>query len=212
MISDSRPFAAIRFFARWGKYHHGGAMRHAMLLFGAMSLAASRIEAQLPSSLPPGTRVRVSAATRQLMDVVGVVIAQRSDSLWIRGDVVGDTLTFDVRDLTRLDISGRKDRHTLAGAGIGLVCGALIGAATGAAAGDDASSPSSGIGLRPSAGFKAAVGAAALGIVGTVVGAFAGHASVADHWDPVLAQGPKVTTAGSARATTFNFGVRYRPF
>jgi hypothetical protein len=186
-------------------------MRHAIVLLGAMSLAASRSEAQVPSSLPPGTRVRVSAPTRQLMDAVGVVIAQRGDSLSIRGDVVGDTLRLDVRDLTRLEISRRKDRHTLAGAGLGLAFGAVMGAALGASAGDD-SSPSYGPGLSLKAGDKAVIGAVGIGIVGTVVGAFAGHQTVTDHWDPVFARGPEVTSAGGVRARTFNVGIRHRLF
>ncbi|HUJ28683.1 MAG TPA: hypothetical protein VLW85_21830 [Myxococcales bacterium] len=79
-------------------------------------------------------------------------------------------------------ISWPSDGHPgsfggLQGAAIGLVSGVAIGALAGFASGDDPPCTSSGwFCFRYSAGFKAEVGAAGLGVIGLLVGAFVGSA------------------------------------
>ena len=200
-------------------------MKHSIICWSALGvLTAVVARAQGPAPLAPNTRVRISAPSRQLNGVIGAVIVNRGDSLWLRGERVGDTLVLAVRDLTRLEVSRRQDTHGLAGAGIGLLGGAAVGAILGYAAGDDKPSSSqssscrnedfcfSGPNFYLTAGNKAAIGAVGLGVVGAAIGGVVGYTHRTDRWESVLAPGPRVATISGARARTLNIGVRFRMF
>ena len=73
--------------------------------------------------LAPGTHIRYSLSAGERA-VEAEVIVQRGDSLWLRSLQTGRRLAVALPDLSRLDTSRGRDRHTLRGAGIGLLGGA----------------------------------------------------------------------------------------
>jgi hypothetical protein len=188
-----------------------------MMVLSAIGIAVAEASmAQEPGNLAPATRIRVSAASRQLKDVIGVVVAHRGDSLFFQPEHRGDTLALHVYELTRLDVSVERKSHGWAGAGIGLVAGAALGAIAGEAAGDDPPQPCDDVGclfvIRMTANEKAAMGAIGLGLVGTIAGGIVGHFHRTDRWESVVVPRPKIATISGRRVPRLDVGVSIRLF
>jgi hypothetical protein len=111
---------------------------------------------------------------------IGRLVAFDDDSVVIRFE--GHTVPFRVpRDvITRLEVNRGGRRNVLKSAGIGLAVGALAGVAVGIASGND----EPGL-LAFSAGEKAAIAGAGLGVAGAVVGLVAGVARRGPRWEAV---------------------------
>jgi hypothetical protein len=188
-----------------------------MVLLSTMAIAAGPLVAQAPINVAPGTRIRVSSSDRQLKDIIGVVAAHRGDSLVVRRNRRGDTLALNIREITRLQVSARRP-HGWAGAGIGLVGGAVLGAVIGHAEGDDPPEPCSDIECwfvsldHYTASEKAAAGAFFGGLIGAITGGIVGHYVQTDRWRTIIAPGPNVTTAAGVRSRTVNVEMRLAIF
>jgi hypothetical protein len=177
-------------------------MRTSIALLSAIALHTGRLIAQETVDLEPGARIRISSADGRVKDVTGVVTALRGDSLVVKRERNGETIAVSVRAIGRLDVSVGRHSHGWAGAGIGLVGGAALGSVLGYAAGDDPRKACSDTdclfaGLdRYTAREKAAGGAIALGIVGTIAGAIVGHHVTTDRWRPLIAPRPSALAIG----------------
>jgi len=125
----------------------------------------------------PGDRVRITATSVGLTNQVARVQSVRNDTLILRlrGD---ETQTVPLAAVSHLELSTRRTRHTLQGAGIGGLVGAGIGLVGGYASGDDDPNQF----MAMSAGGKAALGAMVLGVAGLAIGSVVGALHVTDQW------------------------------
>ena len=144
-----------------------------------LTLAAQSDSAAQP--LHPGQRVRVSSVAR-LKPVTGVVLASTRDSLLVRAEPAGDTATFAVAQLSRLEVSAGSRTHRLRGAALGFGSGAVLGALVGVATYRKSDCREFCFDFGP--GADAAAGAVVLGTVGTVAGLLIGWRS-SESWVPV---------------------------
>jgi len=148
------------------------------------ALLASRIGAQpsgaTDSTLRVGTRVRVRTADASSVFRVGTVSALSADSLELRLDGADSVAQLPYRAITQLDVSGGRHRHTLQGAGIGVLVGVTAGVISGFASGDD---PPGWFSFT--AEDKAVIGGTVLGVVGLAVGAVVGGNHVTERWLPI---------------------------
>lgn len=168
-------------------------MRHPNLVLVMVGLlGAGRAASQGAAPLPAAARLRLSAPSRGLDGVVGTLVEFRSDSLRVRREDAEDTVAVATREVTRLEISRHRDRHTLAGIGIGLAGGALIGAVT--AGGNSRSAPS----CAPNEPFclhmgnvvdPTVAGAVGGGLIGALAGGIIGASYRTDRWEAVVLPG-----------------------
>ncbi len=122
---------------------------------------------EISDKITPGTRVRVSAPAVAKNRIVGTVVSVDSTRIVLQATPSTDhqppPLTVPWAAMQRLELSqGRKwsGGRTAAGAGIGLLAGALVGAGIGAVA--------------PSPSFDEDDGQAVSALVGGIVGAGSG--------------------------------------
>jgi hypothetical protein len=155
-----------------------------LVVLGFTSFTSATAQEQPP--LEPGQRVRVTAPDLAIHNQAGRFEAVRGDSLVLAGAV--STMTFPVASITRLEVSRARKSHTLIGAGIGFVVGALAGAAVGPSAitGDISKG-----GARL---FGAGIGA----LGGTVLGLAVGAISKSDRWEEVPLDRLRVSFAPQA--------------
>ena len=125
-----------------------------------------------------GDRIRVTAAPNALDNRIARVLSVRGDSLFLHV-APAETLGVARVDVTRLEVSAGRGRHTLQGAGIGALIGAASGAIMGYASGDDRGW------WCFTAGEKAAITAVGVGGLGAVLGAVVGAQHVSDRWTSV---------------------------
>ncbi len=175
-------------------------MRHVIALATVALLGAAlpfTLAAQTDSvaqPLFPGTRVRVSSVAR-LKPVTGVVLTSTRDSLLVRAEPAGDTATFAVAQLSRLEVSAGSRTHRLRGAALGFGSGAVLGALVGVATYTKPDCRDFCLDFGP--GFDAAAGAVFLGAVGSVAGLLIGSRS-SESWVSVA--------GGSAPAVRVGIG------
>ena len=173
----------------------------------------SLVRAQSPGSLPPGTRIRITAPSaltpaRQ----TGSVLALRSDTLLLQPDGGAESLALPLAAVTELEVGHRGHRST----GTGFLLGVLVGGATGAGVGAAAYQnpkpcPSSqsycGFGNLTSRGVDATVLGVLGGLVGGIVGAFVGHAHQSESWQQV----PLALRAAQDGAASRHLGITTNP-
>jgi hypothetical protein len=119
--------------------------------------------------LKPGAKVRVTAPTLGLSELIGRLQVLNGDTLVVQvearrqGRLQVEVLQVPMPAIAKLDVTTGRRGHWLEGAGIGFVAGALIGLASG----DDR--PNQWFGY--SAGEKALGGGLGFGLIGAGVGA-----------------------------------------
>lgn len=148
----------------------------ALALLGALALPAGT-HAQ---ALAPGTRVRVGVRDAIPAQRVGTLVSLRGDTLAWRAEHDTTAVAVPLAALARLDTSAGFRRHTVNGLIIGAATGVALGVTIGIASGNDPQ----GEFLRFSAGDKAVMAGAVLGVAGTVIGAGIGWAVKSERWMP----------------------------
>jgi hypothetical protein len=127
-----------------------------------------------------GDRIRITAAPNALDNRVARVVGVRADSLFVHVALAPTrTLAVARADVTRLEVSTGRRRHTGSGAGIGALVGLTAGAVMGYAGGDDRGWCC--FTARAKAGIYGVGGGALGALIGTVVG----FATVSDRWTSV---------------------------
>ncbi len=152
-------------------------MRSTMLAVAVsllMPLGAAAAQTVRPKR---GDIVRITAPPYALDNRIARVLSARNDTLFLDVDKM---LAVARPGVTRLEVHSRR-RHTLKGAGVGLLVGAAVGAIVGYADGDN---PPTQL-FRVTAGEKAVFLGIGMGGVGVVLGAIAGTGVVREHWTPV---------------------------
>jgi hypothetical protein len=155
-----------------------------VLLLGAVTPAT--LAAQADTVLAPlvaGSRVRVSTVA-SLRPIVGRVVASTHDSLVVRAEPSGDTASFAVAQLSRIELTAGTRRHRLRDAGLGFAYGAGIGTVLGLVTYRKPDCSAGGFCLDFGPGADAAVGAVVFGTLGTMIGLIIGSHST-ETWVPV---------------------------
>ena len=176
------------------------------LAVGILSVSGTAIYAQESIQLEPGARVRlVTSALPEDQRVVRIVSTGR-DTISFRSERAPITRTVAVRDITAIEVSTGKRRHTLRGAMIGLAAGAGVGAVIGYATYEECEgwcmfAPSS-----PSG--SAALNATAGGLIGLVTGTAIGFLTRTEKWQR-LQPTPRISvnhlSQGTSVALSYSF-------
>jgi hypothetical protein len=154
-------------------------MRRSIALAALAACVAWPAEAQEPSALAPGARVRV-AALGFITPVTGSVVRVSGDSIWLLTKPDGSVLGVPLAALRRVEVSrgpNTRGRTAARRAGAGLLIGGTIGAVLGAATYD----PGAFIGPHDRGG-NALVGGAVFGALGALGGALYGLAAPGERW------------------------------
>jgi hypothetical protein len=134
------------------------------------------IASQEPPALNAGARIRATSTSVSGGPLLGTVLAFDADSLIVQGDT--GTWRLSLASLTHLDKSEGQRSHALKGAGTGLLVGAGVGALIGSGC-DTVEGPFA------SKVECIAVGAAAFGAGGALVGAAIGALTRTERWTEV---------------------------
>lgn len=176
-------------------------MIRALPVFHLCLLVASAASAQ-PRPVSPGETVRLES---RLVNGRFDVIAASADVLTVR-DTAGAVAEVPWESIAGLSRS-RGQRSTgqgfLRGFGFGSLGGASAGILLGVASGDDPP----GTFVQFSAGEKALLAGAALGIAGGLAGGFIGALVPGEKWERVSLTGP-VSGAGGGRVG-LQYGIRF---
>jgi hypothetical protein len=140
---------------------------HRLTWLGAVVLLLSPPTAwsHEPPAIARGSRIRIT----ELGGVprAGTVVAIGADTVVLKLDSNGDTVTFSLAKLSRLEVSRGRKGHAAAGAGLGF----LIGAGTGAMLGLNCENDGCLSGSDEPVAAAAGIGGIVAGVVGGVVGA-----------------------------------------
>jgi len=152
----------------------------AALLLSATASAQDAMRAG--PALEPDARIRVTVAS-SLRPITGVVVAHRGDTLIVRTDADGRTMTVPLAQVIRLDVSCGATTNTRRGAVVGLGSGAIIGTVAGALSyrKPDCSGAPFCLDFGPVP--EMLVGAALGSLAGALVGAVIGSART-EIWEP----------------------------
>ena len=120
-------------------HRHAATAAHAVLLLTGLLVSTHVPEAkgQVNASVASGTRVRITAPSRNLSMAVGSVRETTEEALVVdfeHGRTVR-TLRIDRMEIAAIDVSIRRERRSAKGAAIGAAVGAGIGAPLGFALG-----------------------------------------------------------------------------
>lgn len=178
----------------------------ALLCSGA--IAVGRPLAAQTGELRPGDIARVSATAPVLNRFVGRVVLLTDDTLALQPDDSGSRIAIPRAALTsaerRLPNASRAT-HTLAGAGIGLLGGAVVGGALGALF----TQPCSGSESPCGPGFGAVLGGVGLGTVGLILGTVIGVALPVERWSPVMSTRLSVNPTQAAGHPALRVALRF---
>jgi hypothetical protein len=152
----------------------------AVLLLSATASAQDTTRAG--PALEPDTRIRMTVAS-SLRPVTGVVVAHRGDTLIVRTDADGRTMTVPLAQVIRLDVSRGATTNTRRGAVVGLGSGALVGLVLGAVTYKKPDCSDVPFCLDFGPGPDMLVGASLGGVAGAFVGAVIGSART-EIWEP----------------------------
>ena len=149
------------------------------------------LDAQSVPQLGIGSRVRVMLVGASDWGPSGRVVSLTSDSVTVAADDdARGPRQFHQAAISQLELSVGQHRNALKGMGIGLLIGAGSGAAIGFISGDDRCTTEQrkqflGCFMQMTAGEKATIGGAALGIVGGLAGVIRGALTRSDDWRTV---------------------------
>ena len=186
----------------------GGRMRVSVLVLTALSFvlpAATNAQAT-PVVLAPNTRIRFTVAPDSAA-VVARVVAQHGDSIWVRPERTGDTLSLRASSLARLDVSRGKETHARHAAGVGFLIGAVSGGIFGYATGEDCH-PTDWICFPR--GETATAGALMFGLLGAGAGAIVGWVMPVERWNHILPPAAGRFTIGPDGRGGRRYGVAFR--
>ena len=182
-------------------------LRTCALVCGGAIVVGRPLAAQT-GELHPGDIARVSATTPALNRFVGRVVALTDDTLALQPDNSGARIAIPRAALTsterRLPDASRA-KHTLAGAGIGLLGGAVVGGAVGAVV----TQPCSGSESPCGPGFGAFLGGVGLGTLGLILGTVIGVAMPVERWSPVMSAHLSVTPTQAATRPGLRVALRF---
>jgi hypothetical protein len=129
--------------------------------------------------LTVGGRVKVSMGAPQPTELEGILVGVEGSELLIAPGGASEVVRVETDGAWRIQVPGGERRQAMKGAGYGAGGGALLGVILGLASGDD---PDSCWLMCFTAGEKAAMGGASLGIVGGVIGLVAGALTKETVW------------------------------
>ena len=137
--------------------------------------------AQQVPPIETGSRIRVTAPALGVDKLVGTSVEADATRIRVQADDQAAPMTISLTDVTRLEVSQGRKSNALKGLGIGALIGAPIGAVLGVLA-------SEGSGENLCTGTTvacAAVGAAAVGVAGALVGLGVGALIKSERWEEV---------------------------
>lgn len=174
----------------------------------AGALVVARPLAAQAGDLHLGDIARVSATTPALYNFVGRVVALTDDTLALEPDNAGPRIAIPRAALTsaerRLPNASRA-QHTLAGAGIGFLGGAILGAAWGALV-----TPSCSGAENPCGALAGAVlGGVGIGTVGLVLGTVIGVGMPVERWRSVMTARVSVIPTQAANRPALLVAIRF---
>jgi hypothetical protein len=136
----------------------------------------------LQENLIVGGRVKLNMVGPGPKEIQGVLVGMESSELLISPEGHSDVVRVETDRVWRVQVPGGERRRALKGLGLGAGGGALLGVVLGLASGDD---PDSCWLICYTAGEKAALAGASLGIIGGVVGLIAGGLTKETVWNDV---------------------------
>ncbi len=153
-----------------------------ILSFAVVSLLVplQNITAQQAPPIETGSRIRVTAPVLGADKMVGMLVEVDASRLRVQADDQASPMTISLADMTRLEVSQGRKSNALKGLGIGALIGAPIGVALGVAV----SSESGDNQCYHNAGCIA-IGGAAVGVVGALVGLGIGALLKSERWEEV---------------------------
>jgi hypothetical protein len=178
-------------------------MRLITLMVSSLIVAPlATIASQQSPAVKAGDRVRVIAPSVSGSPFVGTLVALEADSLVVHDTV--NTWRLSLASVEQVDLSRGRKSHALLGAGIGL----LVGAGVGALAGSSCEQVMYDTGITQ--GECIAIGAAAFGAAGALLGAVTGALVRTERWAQVPLDRLKVSLApANGRALTFSVAFRF---
>jgi hypothetical protein len=179
-----------------------------MRLLGLSSLAFIVLASSSASqTVQTGSRVRVVASSLPGGVGVGHVIAVSGDSLIVDRDRSGGVARLARGDVSSIQVSAGRHRHT----GRGALLGVLIGAGSGAVVGAVTWAPCTGFCLLEpqTRAANAALGAGVFGTMGALVGTVAGALSVSDQWQNVTVRPTVGLNRSEHGADAGTFGIHF---
>lgn len=159
---------------------HVAALAAAVLLGTQAPVPVLAQDGSTPKVAEIGQRVRITAPSRSMLEMVGTVQGRTANGLLFRPDEGAGALEVPFESVTRLQI---RRRHSNAGTGalIGGLVGGVLGGVAGAASGCDADQWCVG----PAGGSLVALGVVLVGGVGAGLGALIGSAIHSEGWRDV---------------------------
>lgn len=169
------------------------------------ALSAQGAKSAVKLAVKPGDYVRLVSSPDAERFAVERLTA---DSLFLRSTGPGgNVVRVAIDSLSTLEVRRRQSRG--AGAGRGALVGGAIGAGLGALIGFGSGNDEPGL-LAFSAGDKAVLFGAVLGLAGAGIGSVAGAATGGQRWEPVALHGGVgvMRMRGGAMAVTYSVGFR----
>jgi len=139
--------------------------------------------AQQVPPIETGSRIRVTAPALGIDKLVGTSVEADATRIRVQADDQASPMTISLADMTRLEVSQGRKSNALKGLGVGALIGAPIGAVLGYLA-----SPEQSSGEAVCTGSTVscvAVGAAAVGVTGALVGLGIGALAKSERWEEV---------------------------
>lgn len=156
------------------------------LLVAATAMTPAAAWAQGGAVIAPGTRVQIAESGTGGRGVLrGTVVAKSADTLALRLDAGGETVSIAWARVSRLELSRGVTRRTLAGLGYGLLGGVGAGALVGVLACKAERNCRSSNNEMNSPQFYAVVLGVLGGGVGSVIGTVIGASTRSERWETV---------------------------
>jgi len=146
-----------------------------------IALTAVPLSAQRTSDVKEGELVRVRLWGSEDQVIEGSLQGIEEGDLLILSNEGKEVSRIPMSHIREFQVRREPENKALKGLGIGFLAGALWGGFVGLANGDDDASDW----IRLSAGEKAAIGAAAFGLIGGAIGVLAGALAGMDRWERV---------------------------
>ncbi len=140
----------------------------------------SIVSAQATPAIDSGVRVRITEVVPRGTSRRGTVVARSRDTVVMRLDPEGETVSISLAQISGIDVSRGVRRHPIAGIGVGFLAGAATGALAGAlSCGGSCRTGSDG----NFTGLYALIGAGIGGAAGIAVGGMIGATRKTERWE-----------------------------